>query len=83
MTGPLIAAGQTYFKMSMAAGCTEAQASLEVRDSVKHCSPFLKSLFLALVEEAPRCRQLPQCPPPRPVCLSKAGIRQHRTVGAL
>lgn len=47
----------------MAAGCTEAQASLEVHDDVKHCSLFLKIWFLALVEEAPKCRELPQHPP--------------------
>lgn len=48
--------------MKTAAGCSEAQASLEVYDSVKHRSPFLKILLLPLVKEAPGVGSFPNTP---------------------
>lgn len=54
---------KTFFKMRTAAGCAEAQASLEVHGSIKHCSLFLKSLFSGLGGGSPKMYAASPTPP--------------------
>lgn len=72
---------KTFFKMRTAAGCAEAQASLEVHGSIKHCSLFLKSLFSGLGGGSPK-RYTASPTPPSEACLPERDFGSPRDQGA-
>lgn len=72
---------KTFFKMRTAAGCAEAQASLEVHGSIKHCSLFLKSLFSGLGGGSPKMYAASPTPPGE-ACLPERDFGSPRDQGA-